>query len=891
MSGGRKGGYDDERLPLSRTPPVADDVRRELEFHLEQRIAELMATGIPRDRAIQLAQESFGDRARVEAEGRAIERHRRAGVRRSEWLGALGQDVVVGFRVLRKNPGFTATAVLTMGLGTGAVAALFSLVNQVLLRPLPYPEPNRLVTIEERHEKGSGSVPWANFLDLEARSRSFAGMASYGAWTATVLGAGQPLRVKTGAVSSGFFKVFPLRPVLGRLPVAADHRLGASPVAVVSYEFWRDVLGSPRSLAGTRLKLSWDVEVIGVLPAGFDFPDHTQIWWPMELMEQSISRTAHNWDVVGRLKPGIRVERSTRELDQILATLKARYAPDFDATGSTVTGLQEAQTGGVKRPLLLLLAASGVFLLAACTNLASGILARGTARLGELTVRSALGATRVRLARQLLTESALLAGLGAAAGLAIALVLLRTLTPLAPVAMRLDRIALDGWVGGFTLGVALVATLLFGLLPALRLSGASSIAALRETAVGMASGRRMRAWNALIAAEVALAVALLSGSVLLVKSFGRIMETRLGFDPEGTVAVAVDLPSVNYPGNSPVVSGFHLRALERIAATPGVVAVGFVNVPPLLGNGPSGAMTVEGKPPDPSGGGGFTGYAIYRVIGGDYFRAMGMPVLRGRSFGPGDDAKAPKVAVVDEAFANEQWPTEDPLGKRLKPAGMDTSGDEPWFTVIGVVPSVRSSSIIGRVRPTYYFDHRQRPPYRSTSVTYAVRTGRDPAKLFAPVRQAVRSVDPEVPVELQTMQEMVAGTVTDRRFTMLVLGTFGALALLLAIVGISGVVSYAVAQRTREIGVRRALGATRGRVSRLVLGTTLAAVVPGLVLGAVLTLGNARALRAFLYGVSPFDLATLGIAVGALGAAALLASLVPAWRAARVDPLIAIRAE
>ena len=882
-------GYDDERLPLSKTPPVAEDVRRELEFHLEQRIAELMREGMPREQATRLARESFGDCTQVEAECRAIERRRRAAVRRAERLGTLWQDIVVGLRGLRKNPGFTLTAVLTLALGTGAVAAMFSIVNGVLLRPLPYAEPDRLVTIEERHDGNRGSVPWANFLDLEARSRSFSGMASYGAWTATVLGTGQPLRVRAGAVSAGFFRVFPVRPTLGRLPVREEHRLGASPVAVVSYEFWRDALGSPKTLDGVRVKLGFDHQVVGVLPSGFDFPDRTQLWWPIELMEQSRSRTAHNWDAVGRLKPGITAEGAARELDDILAALKPLYDPDFDATGSAVTGLQAAETGRMRRPLLLLLAASAVFLLAACSNLASGILARGTARLGELTVRSALGATRVRLARQLLTESALLAGLGALAGLALAGVLLRVLTPLAPAELRMDRVGIDGWVAAFALGIAFAATLLFGLFPALRLSGASTIAALREAAVGMGSARRMRAWNVLVAAEVALAVALLSGSVLLIKSFGRVMETELGFEPEGAAALTVDLPSVNYPGNSPRMSAFHLQVLERIAAVPGVTAAGFVNVPPLLGNGPRGSMRVEGKPLDPKGPS--TGYAIYRVVGGNYFGAMEMQVLRGRGFGPGDDAAAPKVVVVDEAFASQEWPGENPLGKRVKPAGMDSSEEEPWFTVIGVVPSVRSSSITDRVRPTYYFDHRQRPPYRSASVTYAVRTRLAPEQAFAPLRLAIRAVDPEVPVVFRTMPELVARTVADKRFTMLVLGTFGALALLLAMVGIYGVVSYAVAQRTREIGVRRAMGATPGRVSTLVLRSTLAAVVPGLVVGALLTLANARALGALLYGVSPFDMPTLVMAVGALGAAALLASLVPTWRAIRVDPLIAMRAE
>ena len=884
--------FDDESLPLSRTRPVSEDVRRELEFHLEQRIAELMGRGMTRERATAEARASFGDAAAVEAECRAIERRRRASVRRADRLSTLWQDVVVGFRVLRKNPGFTLTAIVTLALGSGAVAAMFSIVNGVLLRPLPYPEPDRLVTIEERHDNGSGSVTWPNFLDLEAQARSFAAMTSYGAWTTTVLGTAQPLRVRIGAVSSGFFRVFPVRPALGRLPLPEEHKLGASPVAVVSHEFWRDYLGSPRSLENVRIKLGWDHQVVGVLPPGFDFPDRSQVWWPIELMEQSMSRTSHNWETVGRLRAGISADAAARELDQILAALGPQYEPDFDATGAVVTGLQTAQTGRMQQPLLLLLAASAVFLLAACSNLASGILARGTARLGELTVRSALGATRTRLARQLLTESALLAVSGAAAGLLLAGVLLRVLTPLAPAEVRMDRVGIDGWVAAFAVGIAFLATLLFGLFPALRLSSASTVTALREAAVGMASRRRMRVWNLLVAAEVALAVALLSGSVLLIKSFGRVMESDLGFQPAGALALAVDLPSVNYPGRSPRISGFHLAALEGIAALPGVVAAGFVNQPPLHGNGPTGAMVVEGKPFDPSGR--FTGYAIYRVIGGDYFRAMGMPMVKGRGFGPGDDVSAPRVAVVDQAFADREWPGQDPLGKRVKPAGMDSNSEddsEPWFTVVGVVPSVRSSGMTAQVRPTYYFDHRQRPPYRSASVTYAVRTGSAPEDLFASLRRVVREVDPEVPIVLQTMPQLVSRTVADRRFTMLVLGTFGGLALLLAIVGIYGVVSYSVAQRTREIGVRRALGATPGRVSTLVLGSTLAAVVPGLLLGALLTLANSRTLGALLYGVSPFDLPALTIAVGALGAAALVASLVPAWRAVRVDPLIAMRSE
>ena len=881
--------FDDDRLPLSRTRPVADDVQRELAFHLEQRIAELMTQGMTRAQAEQAAAESFGDQAGIAAECRAIERHRRTRMRRANRLGALGRDLGIGARMLRKNLGWSAMAILTLALGTGATAAMFSIVNQVLLLPLPYEAADRLVTIEERHEDGgTGSLPWANFLDLGAGSRSVDAMTSYAAWTTTMLVGKTPLRGKGAVVSQEFFRVFPVRPFMGRLPLPEEHQPGAAPVVVVSHPFWRDVLGSPRSLDTVRVRLDAEHSVVGVLPPGFDFEDGTQVFRPMELIEQSESRTSHNWDVAGRLRPGVTASAAERELSAILADLKPRYYPDFDAVGAVVTGLQEARTGPLKRPLYLLLAASALFLLAACTNLASGILARGTARLGEIAVRSALGATRLRLIRQLLTECALLAGLGCLAGLALAGVLLRVLVPFAPAELRLDQIRIDGWVALFALGVALLTTVLFGLFPALRLSESGTILALREAGVRSAGAGRMRAWNVLVGVEVALALALLSGSVLLIRSFANVMATDLGFDPKRLVIVSVDLPAINYPALSPQVAGFHQRALETVRALPGIERAGFSNLLPLAGANPSGALLVEGKPEDPRGG--FNAYAVYRVVGGEVFPALGIPLIRGRALEARDDGSAQPVVVVNQVFAEQEWPGQDPLGKRLKVAGMD-AGDEPWYTVVGVVGNVRSVSVTDRFRPTYYFDHRQRPAYRTRSVSYAVRTALPAGQAFPALRRAIAAVDPEVPVVIRPMQENVAQAVSDRRFTMLVLGTFAGLALVLAIVGIYGVVSYAVVQRSREIGLRRALGATPGQLRRLVVGSTLLAIGPGLVAGTLLSAAGARGLRALLYGVTPSDPLTLAGACLVLGLAGVLASLVPAARAARVDPLIAMRAE
>jgi putative ABC transport system permease protein len=883
---------DDDNLPLSGTRPVNDDVRGELEFHLQQRVADLEARGIPHDRAVAQARSSFGDRAAVEAECREIEQRRRSTKRRADRLEALWQDLRLGARVLRKSPGFTLSAILTLALGIGANAAVFSIVNGVILQPLSYEHADRLVTVNERHEKGgTAPVPWLNFLDLQEQSHSFDGMAAYGNGPTTVLVNGSALRVNAGAFSAGFFKVFPLKPVLGRLPTDDERKLGASPVAVVSYAFWRDHLGAPASLDTIHILLDKPTSVIGVLPNGFDFPDGNQIWLVMERESQTQSRTAHNWEGIARVKPGVSIADAQRDLDGIYARLKPLYQPQFDGTGAQLTPLQAAMTGSLRTPLYLLLAASAVLLLGACTNLASAMLARGTARASEFAVRSALGATRVRLVRQLFTESALLALLGAVAGLALAGALLKLLAFFAPVGLHVERVHVDMWVQGFALVVAVLTAVLFGLLPALRISDGGSSIAMREGARGGTAGaKKMRAWNVLVAAEVALAVVLLSGSALLIRSFANVMETKLGFDPANVYTVELELPRINYADSSATISAFHEHLLDRLSHLAGVQSAGFANMLPLSGNYPNGGMIVEGKPLDKDGQ--ITGYAVYRVVGGDFFAAMGIPIIKGRAFRSGDENLAAPGMVVNEEWAKQEFPGQDPIGRRVQVSGMDRKGTlEPWYTIVGVVGSVRGQTVTGPYRETYYFDYRTRPSYRSVRVKYAVRSVLPPAVIAPLIRREIAAIDREVPVEIKTMDDLVAQSVADKRFTMLVLGAFATVALLLAVVGIYAVVSYAVVQRTREIGVRLALGATAGQVRGLVLSSALKAVVPGLAAGALLAIGTAQALRSLLYGVTPFDAAALAGAIGLLGLAAVVSSLLPAMRATRVDPLIAMRAE
>jgi predicted permease len=880
---------NDDDLPLSRRPPVDEDVRREVEFHLESRAEELVRRGMSRDRALETARASFGDRNAVEAECRSIEKRRRTSATRADRIAAARYDFVIGWRLLRKTPGITLAAILTLALGIGANSAVFSIVNGVLLQPLAYPDADRLVDVVERHETGRGNVPWSNFLDLAAQNRSFDGMASYGSGVGTVITGESAVRVRQGSYSARLFDVLGARVVRGRPTGPTDHARGATPVAVVTYEFWRDVLGAPESLEGVHVKGSFDFAVVGVLPPGFAFDRATQIWRPMELDDQSLSRTSHNWSVVARLKDGVSRSAAQQELTAILERLGPEYAPDFDAAGALVYSLQDRLYGSMRQPLYLLLAASGVVLLAACANLTSTQLARGASRSGEFAVRAALGAPRIRIVRQLLAENALLAMLGTVAGLMLAVVALRALTSLAPPTLPIASVGIDGWVVAFTAFVGVVTTVLVGMLPAIRLSEAGTNLTLREGTRGTAGAASMRAWNVLVAAEVALAVTLFVGSALLIKSFARVMNVDLGFNPTSALAVTVSLPGVNYEAQSPAVAPFHDRALARVREVPGVVSVGFANVLPLQGGNPNGGMIVEGKAPDERG---ITGYSIYRVVGGDYFAAAGIAVERGEVFGS-SRTLPPFSVVVDQAFATTEWPGEEAIGRRVRVGGMDTPRgvNEPWYTVVGVVSSVRAASVIDGFEPTYYFNHRDRPPYRSRNVTYVVRSRDNASSLGPAVTKAIHAIDPGVAVETRRLDDVVTRSVAERRFTMTILATFAGVALVLAIAGIYGVISYFVSLRRREIGIRLALGATPASVRRMVMQSAAQAVVPGLLAGSVLAIAAARSLATLLYSVSPFDGVTLVTAVAVLGTAAIVSSALPAFRATRVDPARTMRIE
>jgi putative ABC transport system permease protein len=881
-------GPDDEGLPMSRVKPVADDVRKELEFHLHERARELEARGMSAEQAMAEARAQFGDRRIVEQECETIETRRRGTKRRAERWSALRQDIVVGLRVLRKSPGFTLSAVLMLALGIGANSAVFSIVNRVLLRPLPYENANRIVTVVERHDNnGWGNLPWANFVDIRAQSKSFDALASYSSGPATVLGLSSPIRANVGIVSADFFKVFSVRPFKGRFMNSDEHKFGTPAVAVVSYSFWRDRLGAPSSLENVRVRTDRDYQVIGVAPDGFTFPESNHIWTALEAVERGTSRTSHNDETIGLLRSGVEPLVAQREVDGILSGLSKIYLPDFDAVGAKIVTLQETLNGSFRTPLYLVLGASALVLLAACVNLASAMLARGTARTAEFTVRFALGATRLRVIRQLVVESGMLAFAGCACGLLLAAGILQVLRALAPEELHLEQVTLDGWVVGFALVVAVITTLLFGLLPALRLSRANVSLALRDGSRGTSGVGRMRAWNLLVATEVALAVVLLSSSALLVKSFNKVLQNNLGFSADSVFAARIELPEILYEDGASIRT-FHERALANLRALPGVSSVGFVNRVPLTGANPSGALMVEGKPESPKGP--FNAYSIYRVVGGEYFGALQIPLLKGRVFRTDGLPEPTPSVVIDEAFAREQWPNEDPIGKRVMVRGMDP-GNESWLTIIGVVGSVRNQSPTTPFAATYYFDYHARPAFRVRRAIYTIHTSASETAIAPLIRKAFADVDNQVPVAISDFSETVTDSSASRRFPMALFTAFAAVALVMAIVGIYAVVSYAVAQRTREIGVRLALGATPLGVRTLVLTSAMQAVVPGLVVGALLSFGSASLLRNQLYGISPFDPVALVTGVALLAVAALVSSALPAIRATRVDPLLAMRAE
>jgi putative ABC transport system permease protein len=791
-------------------------------------------------------------------------------------------------RTLLRRPAFTLVAVLTLAVGIGANTAIFSVVNGVLLRPLPYPEPEHLVRLFEQTAKNPRtSVSYPNFRDWHERLTGFRGIAAYQGGTTTVLGGVEPVFADVYAVTRDFFEVMAVRPAIGRTFTAEETQPGGTPAVVVSRGFWERALQSNHDLPSLRLEIEgMSARVVGVMPAGFDYPGRADVWYPKELSTDDTGRTGHNLRVIARLD-GPR-DRATAQLTLVAAQLQREYPGRNDAQSIAMVDLQETLTGGSRTTLLLLFGAVGLVLLIACANVASTLSARGEERRGELAIRAALGAGRARLVRQLLIESLVLGGLGAATGLLLAGWLVRTFLAMntTPLPHR-EAIGMDASVLAFTLGLALLTPLLFGILPALQASRPDLRETIAEGGRGSLSAGRGRIRNLLVALEVAVALVLLVGSVLLIRSFWNVLSVDTGFDARGIVTMDMSLPRSKYPAADRS-ARFYRELIERLRTVPGVQAAGAINAFPLMGGGPDGGLYFDGDP-DPKRG---VRFANYQVITPDYFAALRIPVVAGRALSEEDRPGGEIAVVVNQDFVRRYIPDGKALGRRFKYFGMDSS-NEPMMTIVGVVGNMRTEGLTRGVVPEAYVSYLQRPNRTRGAMTVAVRPAQAGAAgaLIPTLRGVVAAIDPDVPVTFSTMEERVGRLVADRRFMMAMLSAFAAIALLLAAVGIYSVLSHSVAQRTSEIGIRMALGADARSVVGLMLANAMRSVGAGVAVGAIAGVLLMRLLEALLFGVEPIDPLAFAAAAIVLVAVALVAAYLPARRATRVDPLLALRSQ
>jgi len=793
--------------------------------------------------------------------------------------------------MLLKNPGITAVVVLVLALGIGANTTIFSVVNAVLLRPLPYEDPDRLVRLsEDSPQVPEMSISYPNFLDWREQNGVFSSIAAMQFRSLNLIGVNEPERLPGRAVSAQFFDVLGVKPALGRSFMAEEDRPGANRVCIVSDGLWKRRFGSDPSLVGKQLTLSdQSYTVIGVLPSSYRFGTPTDIFVPIGLRaDEMMERGSHpGIYAIARLKPGVTVEQARSELINMAQRISQQYS--MAGNSATLKPLREVFVEDVRTSLLILLGAVGFVLAIACANVANLLLARAAARGREIAIRAALGAGRMRIVRQLLTESVLLACLGGIIGLLLALWgidVLRTasIDSLPTVAV----IKLDTSVLIFTFLISILTGIIFGLAPALGASKTDLNETLKESGRGAgASPRRGLARNLLIITEVALSLVLLVGAGLLVKSFLRILDTDPGFNPDKLLTVQIARMAGKDEGRK--VSDFFTELNQRLAALPGVEAVAHSNGLPLLGASDT-SFAIEGRPkPEP----GKQPQTMFYVTSPDYLQAMGIRLIKGRFFNSQDTQGSPRVAVIDEAFARQQFPNEDPIGQRL--AGNDNN---PSTEIVGVAAHVKHFGLDAteRIQPQLYLPFNQAPdsvlPSMGGRMNLIIRTATDPLTLAAAVRREVQAVDRNQPVyNINTMEQTLAQSLATQRLSMTLLTFFAGVALLLAAIGIYGVLSYAVTQRTHEIGLRMALGAQRKDVLKLVVGQGMMLVVVGIIIGLVASFILMRLMASLLYGVSATDPVTFASVALLLAVVALLACYIPARRAMRVDPMIALRYE
>jgi len=882
--------------PLPVDPARAGDIADEMAQHVAQEYADLVASGVPEADALERALAPLADRAQVAEEIARADRPRAAAALpppsdgSSGLLIDLGRDVRYAARLLWRAPGFAAIALVTLALGIGANTAIFSVLNAVLLRPLPYADPDRLVTVGERGPTGSaGNLGYLTFLDWRDRSHTFDDMALIRSWSPTLMANGEPERVSGMRVSWNFFRMLGVKPSIGRDFTAAEDTPAGWQSVILSDSLWRRRFGADPAAIGRVITMNdRPFTIVGVMPPSFEpliserFYQRAEMW-ALVGYDRTVPyacRLCQHLKAIGRIKAGTPLDTARADIDAVHTQLRRELPTEYEPATMTLVPLRDELTGGMRPVLGVLMGAVGLILLIACANVASLLLARIARREHDLALRAALGASRARLVRQLMVESALLAVAGGALGIALSAVSVPLLIHLAPATIsRVSNAQLDGRVLAFSMGLSVATALLFGLLPAVRASRIDLQASLHGEGRKTAHAPTSFARRLLVAADVAMAVVLLIGAGLMIKSVGNLLGVNPGFDPNQVLSMQISMVGAAYAKDEAVLLKTD-QMVARLKALPGVEFAAAAGQIPLGGNGDTWGFHVEGRPSGPQD----PSVERYSVTP-EYFSVMRIPLHRGRLFTDADRPGAENVMLIGEQTARTLWPNADPIGQHVRIGGTDG----PWRTIVGIVGDVRHQELAAPPTMQMYTPQAQ---LTDSYLTMVMRAGGDPSALAGEARRAIWSVASDVPVyQVAPLVELVERSVGPRRFVMVLLGLFGAVALLMTAIGVYGVISYSVAERTREIGIRAALGASPLDIVRLIVGGGLAVVCAGLAVGVAIALAATRFLESSLYNVSTTDPLTFIAVAGVLLGVALVAQGVPVARAMRVEPTIALRQE
>jgi putative ABC transport system permease protein len=886
---------------LFRKERIEGELSEEVNAFLEMAAEEKMKHGMSRNEALRAVRLERGN----------LEISREV-VRTAGWesiVETCWQDLRFATRMLRKSPGFTSVAVLTLALGIGASTSIFSVVDAVLLRPLPYPNPHQIVRVWEESPEGHRmNLADPNFKDFLAQNNTFDSLAVYGYGLSSVSGGSEPVRLNIAAVSSAFFKALGVEPVRGRAFAPDEQRLHGPPAVIVSHSYWQEYLGGATDLSHFHLSMEGGAyQVVGVMPQGFDFPAGVAAWIPRELDSETPSRSAHNWRGVGRLRDGVTVAQARANLGSIAHRIRDQFGKEVDLDDAAVVPLADATVGDVRTALLTLLGGVGLLLLVACANVAGLLLVRTSSRLKELAVRAALGASRSRFIRQFLAESFALSLAGGVLGILIAIWAVKVIPAILPTNLpRQQGIAINTPVLLFALAAVVAVAVSLGLFTAWRAGGGDLSETLRagaRTYTGTGAGQRFRGF--LVIGEIAITLIILVGAGLLSRSFLRLISTSPGFSQQNliTMEFSPPIPQGNLgTDQSAIARQVHLidDILARLGAIPGAETVGLAGAIPVadgdnLADG--GFLILNGqKSPanfdewariaqNPSQ----VGRALYCVAGEGYFRTLGISLVRGRMFADEDGLNSPNVAVISQSLARQQWPDQDPIGRVINFGNMD-SNLKP-LAIVGIVGDVRAQGLDRPPSSIIYVNYRQRGLNANSSPTIVIRNTAPAAQIVSAARGIFRDLAPDAPVKFSTFAEEMGGWLADRRFLLLLGGLFAAVALVLAALGIYGVVAFSVTRRTQEIGIRMSLGAGRDNILRLVLGEGARVTALGVLIGVVASLAITRLMSTLLFGISSTDPLTFVTIAVLLCAVALFASYIPARRATRVDPLVALRYE